>query len=135
MDDVTGSVTATLSDNEDDLPENTGATNTNEDVVSPGPGSSNQIKDQLKHSEDLGLVGEGAPVRPRVAGGGGGGEREGQELPGYHEDSLWRSPLMTIWTLLMRGVRSLIMRKVIIVMILRTSLKIWMMLEVQLKEC
>ena len=39
------------------------------------------------HSEDLGLVGEGAPVRPRVAGGGGGDEREGQELPGHHEDS------------------------------------------------
>ena len=47
-------------------------TNTNEVVVSPGPGSSNQIEDQLEHSEDLGLVGEGAPVRPRVAGGGTG---------------------------------------------------------------
>jgi hypothetical protein len=39
------------------------------------------------HSEDPGLVGEGALVRPRVAGGGGGGDREGQEDPGYHEDS------------------------------------------------
>ena len=83
MDDVAGSVTATLSDNEDDLPENAGATNTNEVVVSPGPGSSNQIEDQLEHSEDLGLVGKGAPVRPRVAEGGGGGE--GQE-PHHSED-------------------------------------------------
>ena len=43
-------------------------------MVSPGPGSSNQIEDQLEHSDDLGLVGKGAPVRPRVAGGGGGWE-------------------------------------------------------------
>ena len=42
---------------------------------------------QLHHSEDPGLVGEGAPVRPRVAGGGGGRDREGQEVPGHHEDS------------------------------------------------
>ena len=36
--------TATLTDNEDDLPEiDAGATNTNEVVVAPGPGSSNQI--------------------------------------------------------------------------------------------
>ena len=95
MDDVAGSVTATLSDNEDDLPEiDAGATNTNGVVVSPGLGSSNQIEDQLEHSDDLGLVGKGAPVRPRVAGGGGGGDRdrEGQEVPGHHEDSF--SPLM-----------------------------------------
>ena len=154
--------TATLTDNEDDLPEiEARATNTNEVVGAPGPGSSNQ----LHHSEDPGLVGEGAPVRPMVVGGGG--EREG--LVPHHSEELgllgegapvrprvagggvvtrgrdrnfqgimkivsWRSPLMTIWTLLMRGVRSLIMRKQI-VMILRTSLKIWMMLEVQLKEC
>ena len=45
------------------------------------------------HSEDLGLVGEGALLRPRVASGGGGGDRdrEGQEVPGHHEDSF--SPL------------------------------------------
>jgi hypothetical protein len=86
MDDVAGSVTATLSGNEDDLPEiNAGATNTNEVVVSPGPGSSNQIEDQLEHIDDLGLVGRGAPVRPRVAGGGGGGGVEGQE-PHHSED-------------------------------------------------
>ena len=42
MDDVAGSVTATLSGNEDDLPEiDAGATNTNEVVVAPGPGSYN----------------------------------------------------------------------------------------------
>ena len=38
---------------------------------------------QLHHSEDPGLVGGGAPVRPR--GGGGGGEREGLE-PHHSED-------------------------------------------------
>ena len=45
-------------------------------------------------------MGKGALVRPRVAGGWGGGEREGQEVPGHHEDSF--SPL-TILLLLMRG--------------------------------
>ena len=52
MDDVADSVTcnnmvvdtATLTDNEDDLPEiDAGATNTYEVFVAPGPGSSNQI--------------------------------------------------------------------------------------------
>ena len=38
---------------------------------------------QLHHSEDPGLVGEGAPVRPRVVGGGG--EREGL-VPHQSED-------------------------------------------------
>jgi hypothetical protein len=73
--------TATLTDNEDDLPEiDARATNTNEVVVAPGPGSSNQ----LHHSEDPGLVGEGAPVRPMVVGGGG--EREG--LVPHHSEEL-----------------------------------------------
>ena len=67
MDDVADSVTgnnvvvdtATLTDNEDDLPEiDAGATNTNEVVVAPGPGSSNQIvveEDQHHRIEDSGF--------------------------------------------------------------------------------
>ena len=39
-------------------------------------------------SKDQGMVGDGAPVRPRVAGGWGGvnSEMEGLEVPGHHGD-------------------------------------------------
>ena len=102
--------------------------------VAGGGGGGERERLATHHSEDLGLVGEGAPVRPRVAGGGVVTRGRDRNFQGIMKIVSWRSPLMTMWTLLMRGVRSLIMRKQI-VMILKTSLKIWIMLEVQLKEC
>ena len=86
------------------------------------------------HSEDLGLVGEGAPVRPRVAGGGGGDEREGQELPGHHEDSFMEeSSDDDVDIINERG--EIINYEEADSDDSEDKFKNWMMLEVQLKEC